>query len=272
MDSPKAEPMVGSSFTPDSRYVQSVVPSPNFGPRISHPTDILVLHYTAEKTAEEAIARLTDPTSGVSAHYLVAKDGVITQLVREADRAWHAGVSYWTGDTDVNSRSIGIEIDNLGSSLGPPLPPYPHVQIEAVINLSLDIVQRHCIPAQRIVGHSDVAPDRKIDPGAKFPWERLAESGLGIWRPPQPVAQSASSWHADSDRVYSAQQRLLAIGYGIDVNGSAEDKKTIDVVKAFQRRFRTEKIDGVIDRSTYDTIVDIASAYLQPADPAEAIV
>lgn len=157
-------------------------PSGNFGDRKSK-VDMLLMHYTGMKSGSAAVDWLCAPESGVSCHYLVDEDGSITQMVSESKRAWHAGKSCWQGVEDINSCSVGIEVQNAG-----PLedfPDFPEVQIEAVIALSKDIIARHDIVADRVLGHSDVAPGRKIDPGEKFPWEKLAKAGVGRW--PHPV-------------------------------------------------------------------------------------
>lgn len=153
------------------------IPSPNFGPRrgVTRP-DMVVLHYTGMHSAEAAIARLCDPEAEVSAHYVVARDGGITRLVDDRHRAWHAGRSYWRGARDVNSHSIGIEIDNAGPLEG--FPPFPHVQMRAIIVLLRMVMDTWRIPPGRVVGHQDIAPARKIDPGPKFDWSLLARIGL----------------------------------------------------------------------------------------------
>src|SRR5471032_2704515 len=141
--------------------------------------DILVLHYTGMKTAEEALARLCDPAARVSAHYTIDRDGTIYAHVPEERRAWHAGISCWAGETNVNARSIGIELVNPGHEFG--YIPFAEPQIAALIELARGILSRHPIPAQRLIGHSDVAPARKTDPGELFPWQPLAQSGIGVW-------------------------------------------------------------------------------------------
>lgn len=150
------------------------IPSPNFGPRkgVTGP-DMILIHYTGMMTAEAAIARLCDPEPEVSAHYVISEAGEVTQLVAEEQRAWHAGLSEWEGQTDINSCSIGIELANSG-----PLedfPPFPEPQMIALVSLTRDIQSRHNIPHTRILGHSDVAPGRKADPGPKFDWARLRQ-------------------------------------------------------------------------------------------------
>ncbi len=153
-------------------------PSPNFGERKSA-VDMLLMHYTGMNSGPAAVNWLRAEKSGVSCHYLVDVDGAITQMVCESKRAWHAGKSYWQGVEDINSCSVGIEIQNAGPLAA--FPDFPDVQIAAVIELSKDIIARHAIVAERVLGHSDVAPGRKIDPGEKFPWERLAKAGIGVW-------------------------------------------------------------------------------------------
>src|SRR5882724_3577295 len=172
-----------TDFKPDTTLVRSVIPSPNHDARTA-PVDILLLHYTGMQSGVTACERLCDASANVSSHYLVYEDGRVDQLVPEARRAWHAGVSSWKGETDINSRSIGIEIVNPGHEFG--YRDFPEAQIEAVKTLCRDIVARHTIPAARVLAHSDVAPARKEDPGEKFPWDRLAAAGIGLWVAPAP--------------------------------------------------------------------------------------
>ncbi len=158
-------------------------PSPNHDERpAGTPIDMLVMHYTGMRTAGEALARLCDPDAKVSAHYTIDRDGRVYTHVPEDRRAWHAGVSYWAGERNVNARSIGIELVNPGHEFG--YEPFPEEQIAALIDLAGGILSRHPIPAHRVVGHSDVAPARKMDPGERFPWKQLAEFGIGIWPTP----------------------------------------------------------------------------------------
>jgi N-acetylmuramoyl-L-alanine amidase len=149
----------------------------------------VILHHTTNETAQQALATLTNPLRMVSAHYLVARDGTIYQLVDERMRAWHAGISRWGGDTDINSASIGVELDNDGRE------PYPEVQIEALLALLADVKARHDIPAANFLGHGDVAPGRKVDPGILFPWRRLAQHGFGAWCD-APAGAPAQAAHA----------------------------------------------------------------------------
>ncbi|VAW00578.1 FIG001385: N-acetylmuramoyl-L-alanine amidase [hydrothermal vent metagenome] len=153
-------------------------PSANFGERKA-PVDLLLMHYTGMKSGAAAVNWLCNEESGVSCHYLVDVDGAITQMVCESKRAWHAGKSCWQGVKDINSCSVGIEVQNAGPSEN--FPDFPDVQMAAVIELSKDIITRHAIELERVLGHSDVAPGRKIDPGEKFPWELLAVNGVGVW-------------------------------------------------------------------------------------------
>lgn len=227
--------------------------SPNHGPRRGGgPIDILLLHYTGMQSAEGALKWLCDPRSKVSSHYLVFEDGRIFRLVDEARRAHHAGVSVWAGETDINSRSIGIEIANPGHEFG--YRPFPEAQIDAVIALSLDILGRHPIPPERVLAHSDVAPLRKQDPGELFPWGRLHKEGVGHYVPPPPMQDGLSlSGGARGPDVVRLRDRLRQYGYGL---GDADefDDEMAAVVTAFQRHFRPELVDGVLDRSTEITL------------------
>ncbi len=226
------------------------VPSPNFGRRSAGPINMLVVHYTAMASAEAALARLSDPAAEVSSHYLIAQTGEIYQLVDEADRAWHAGVAQWGRYTDVNSRSIGIELDNMGIDDHGAFIPYPDIQMQALGDLMRDILARHTIPARNIVGHSDVAPLRKQDPGDEFPWHHFAEAGIGAW--PNAVDAVPTADVVSGDRgplVRRFQQSLRRYGYGLQVDGQF-GPETRAVVIAFQRHFRATKVDGVGDGET----------------------
>ena len=208
-------------------------PSPNFDARpAAIPIDILVLHYTGMETGEAAIARLCDPAAKVSAHYTIDEDGTIYSHVPEASRAWHAGQSFWAGACDVNGRSIGIEVVNPGHEFG--YRSFPAEQIASVVHLAKEIVARHGIPKARVLGHSDVAPARKIDPGELFPWGTLALSGVGLW----PQTRKAKL-------VAPFMEGLRAFGYGLRPDVDVADEV---VVSAFQRHFRPSKIDGIVDR------------------------
>jgi N-acetylmuramoyl-L-alanine amidase len=213
---------------------------------------MIVLHYTGMPSAEAALTRLTDPAAKVSSHYLVHEDGRIDQLVPEARRAWHAGVSSWKGVTGINACSIGIEIVNPGHEFG--YRDFPDVQIEAVIALCQDIMVRHSIAPARVLAHSDVAPGRKEDPGERFPWHRLAARGVGLWAEPSAiVAGEALRPNDRSDDVAALQRMLARFGYAADATGSY-DERTRDSVTAFQRHFRPARVDGVADVSTRDTL------------------
>ncbi len=243
-------------------------PSPNHNARKA-PVDMLVLHYTGMASAEAAITRLKDPAAEVSAHYVVREDGVVVQMVSERDRAWHAGVSAWQGDGDLNSRSIGIEIVNGGHDVplaDGALPPYPDRQIAAVTSLCRAILARHAIPQTRIVGHSDIAPDRKRDPGEHFPWPRLARAGIGLW--PDVTAGGGGATligrglgRSDQGPPVRRVQALLAgIGYGLDLSG-CYDEATESVVRAFQRRWLPERLTGQVDIETLHRLAIIENAF-----------
>ncbi len=231
--------------------------SPNFGPRADgRSPDMILLHYTGMISARVAEERLCDPAAEVSAHYLVDEDGRIVQMVREADRAWHAGKSSWKGVTDINSCSIGIEIVNPGHEHG--YRSFPEVQMAAVIDLCLEIKARHGIAAERVVGHSDVAPGRKVDPGELFDWNRLAGHGLGVFVEPEQLAGGRIYAEGDAGpKVQEVQSMLSLVGYGIEISGEY-DQRTTTVVGAFQRHFRPARIDGRADVSTRRTLVRLA--------------
>ena len=216
-------------------------PSPNHDARSDGAAiDMLVLHYTGMKTAGEALARLTDPAAKVSAHYTIDTDGTVYRHVPEERRAWHAGASYWAGEANVNGRSIGIELINPGHEFG--YVPFADDQIAALIDLCRDILVRHPIPARYVLGHSDVAPARKTDPGELFPWPRLAEFGTGIWPALSSPVHGGGGAKAPEGAAFAAN--LARFGYGVppDVEVPLEA-----VVAAFQRHFRPSCIDGVAD-------------------------
>lgn len=227
--------------------------SPNFEPRLgAGPPDLLILHYTGMKSAEAAVDWLCNPQSGVSCHYLIDAAGAITQMVDEEMRAWHAGVSSWRGADDINSRSIGIEIHNPGHDLG--YEDFPPRQIESVVALCRDIATRHGLRPDGILAHSDVAPLRKKDPGEKFPWKQLYEEGVGHWVAPAPIVEAQVVKLGDEgDAVTRLRQQLAGYGYGIEA-GASFDSTTQAVVTAFQRHFRPERVDGMADASTIDTL------------------
>jgi N-acetylmuramoyl-L-alanine amidase len=234
--------------------VAGVVPSPRFDDRKGGPPDILLVHYTGMKTGEAALERLTSAESRVSSHYVVFEDGRIVQCVPEAKRAWHAGASSWAGETDINSRSIGLEIVNPGHEFG--YSDFPLRQIAAVITLSKSILARHpAIRPERVLAHSDVAPSRKQDPGEKFPWELLAESGVGHWVRAAPLKIPGMTLMTGytGEAVLRLQRLLRSYGYGVEETGTYDDV-TREVVTAFQRHFRQAQVDGVADPSTLMTL------------------
>jgi N-acetylmuramoyl-L-alanine amidase len=233
-------------------------PSPNHGERKSGPTDILLLHYTGMPDAEQALAWLCDPRSQVSSHYFIFEDGRVIALVPEERRAWHAGAGSWGTETDVNSRSIGIEIANPGHPGG--LPEFPEPQVQALVALCRGIVARNAIPAHRVLAHSDVAPGRKLDPGERFPWPRFAAEGIGHWVEPAPLGGGRFFARGDAGQPVEALQAMLALyGYGIDVSGQF-DARTEAVIAAFQRHFRPAQVDGIADRSTIETLHALLTA------------
>jgi N-acetylmuramoyl-L-alanine amidase len=215
---------------------------------------MLVLHYTAMADVSEALARLTDPHSHVSSHYLVGGGGEIFELVPETRRAWHAGQSSWAGMQDLNSCSIGIEIDHPGHEGGNP--GYNSPQIESLIDLCREIVRRWPIPSHRILAHSDIAPHRKQDPGERFPWERLFRGGIGHWVEPARVNGENDRLVDGEAQILSLQGRLAQYGYGIESTGRL-DEQTHITLTAFQRHFRPERVDGKADMSTLVTLTGL---------------
>lgn len=228
-------------------------PSPNFGDRRpGTPIDMILLHYTGMQRAEDALAWLCNPSSQVSSHYFVFEDGRIVQLVDETKRAWHAGESFWKGEDDVNSCAIGIEIANAGHRAG--LPSFPDAQIAAVIALCKDLARRWSIPPERVLGHSDVSPGRKSDPGEAFPWDKLALQGVGRFVAPAPIRTGPCLEPGDRGKsVRDLQSKLSAYGYRAG-RGGTYDEKTRAAVEAFQRHFRPSLVDGRADASTLETL------------------
>ncbi|HYA07200.1 MAG TPA: N-acetylmuramoyl-L-alanine amidase [Xanthobacteraceae bacterium] len=244
-------------FPAESCVVAEVRPSPNHGERKDgRRPDMIVLHYTGMPEASAALELLCAPGSGVSAHYFVFEDGGIIQLVPENRRAWHAGASCWAGETDINSCSIGIEIANPGHDYG--YPDFPKRQIAAVTALCRSIQTRNTIPSVRVLAHSDVAPARKQDPGEKFPWRTLYESGVGHWVKPAPIVEGGPllALGDRGDDVTAIQEQLSEYGYAVSVNGNY-DSVMHDVVAAFQRHFRPQRVDGASDESTRATLRDL---------------
>jgi N-acetylmuramoyl-L-alanine amidase len=223
-------------------------PSPNHGPRAGG-VDMLVLHYTGMPSAAAALERLCSAEARVSAHYLIEEDGTLWRLVPEERRAWHAGRSWWRGRADVNDVSIGIELVNPGHEFG--YRAFPEAQMAALEELCRGILARHTIPARNVVGHSDVAPLRKQDPGELFDWPRLARAGIGLW--PEPTGGPTPP--EDAARM---QRLLAAIGYRVPQSG-ALDAETRVVVAAFQRHFRPARCDGISDAATRQRIAAVAS-------------
>ena len=210
-------------------------PSPNHDARPDEGAiDILLLHYTGMESGPAALERLCDPAAKVSAHYMIEEDGRVLRLVPEHRRAWHAGVACWQGSTDINARSLGIELVNPGHEFG--YRPFPEAQMAALIELALCLVTRHAIPRRRVLGHSDVAPLRKEDPGELFDWPRLAAAGPGFW--PEETDQGGKM---DEDE---AKRQLGRIGYGY------LDEDLAAVLRAFQRRFRPASVTGILDGET----------------------
>lgn len=241
-----------TSFEAD--YRKAIVrPSPNHGERAGgRKPDMILLHYTGMPTPDGALEWLCRDESQVSSHYFVQEDGEVLQLVPEERRAWHAGKSYWQGETDINSLSIGIEIANAGHPGG--LPEYPQEQIQAVIELCRDCGQRWSIAPERVLGHSDVAPIRKVDPGEKFPWADLFRGGIGHWVEPAPISGGRFFQRGDRGQPVEALQSMLSLyGYATEITGEFSDKMAGEV-EAFQRHFRPAQIDGIADFSTIDTL------------------
>jgi N-acetylmuramoyl-L-alanine amidase len=244
---------------PDSPLATLWCPAPNREPRRNGcAPDMLILHYTGMESSEAALDWLTQQESGVSCHYFVDEEGRIAQLVAEQERAWHAGQSLWAGETDTNSCSIGIEIHNLGHDFD--YPDFTEAQMQALEALCLDICSRHPIPPHRVLAHSDVAPGRKRDPGEKFDWARLARAGIGLWVEAAPLEGDTGLGPGDEGAAVEALQRaLLDFGYGVEVTttyGTGLEK----VVEAFQRHFRTARIDGRADASTRKTLARLLEA------------
>ncbi|WP_456305696.1 N-acetylmuramoyl-L-alanine amidase [Falsiroseomonas tokyonensis] len=222
------------------------LPSPNHDERPG-PVDMLVLHYTGMRSGAEAIARLRDPAARVSSHYVVEEDGAVFRLVPEDRRAWHAGVSHWRGQTLLNGRSIGIEIVNPGHEFG--YRPFPALQMAAVCDLCLAILSRHAIAPRDVVAHSDIAPDRKEDPGELFDWPGLAANGVGLW--PEGVATPQAD----------ALTLLGRIGYRTDLPLPV-------LLRAFQRRWRQGRVDGQADAETLGRLARVAAAMNAPQELA----
>ena len=236
-----------------SKAIENIIwrPSPNFDAREdATPIDMLVLHYTGMPTAEGALERLTDNAAKVSAHYFVDEDGRIFSLVKEEMRAWHAGVSCWRGQRNVNARSIGIEIVNPGHEFG--YRAFPDAQMKAVLALAIDIFARHAIPAWNVVGHSDVAPYRKEDPGELFNWRGLAEKGVGLWYRNERLGPRTHSPIGPENmgvEVSTLQEALRDLGYDVTPDGRYGTELAC-IIRAFQRHWRPSRVDGKADQET----------------------
>jgi N-acetylmuramoyl-L-alanine amidase len=263
--------MSRSAFLPDSSVVAELMPSPNHGERKDgRQPDMILLHYTGMPDAKAALDLLTRSGSEVSAHYFVFEDGRIVQMVPENRRAWHAGKSSWAGETDINSCSIGIEIANPGHDHG--YPDFPLRQIAAVTALCRSILTRFQIQPARVLAHSDVAPERKQDPGEKFPWRTLHDSAIGNWVPPAQVTAEGPvlAFGDRGEAVAAMQTSLREYGYGVTVN-STYDSPTHDVVVAFQRHFRPHRIDGIFDASSRKTLEELHAHRSRPRNMAARV-
>src|SRR3979490_2924013 len=247
------------TFTPDSSIASDVIPSVNHGERNKgRLPDMILLHYTGMPDVEGAIAKLCTVGTDVSAHYIVLEDGRIIQCVPEAKRAWHAGQASRAGEEHIDSCSMGVEIVNSCHDWG--YPEFPLRQIAAVIALCRGIMLRRKVPPHRVLGHSDVAPARKKDPGEKFPWHSLANSGVGHWVQPAPIVRGETlKLGIISDDVLAMQQALAKYGYGIPTSGKYEGAP-MEVVAAFQRHFRPARVDGVADHSTLTTLQSLLAS------------
>jgi N-acetylmuramoyl-L-alanine amidase len=245
---------------PDSALVAALHPSPNAGERRKGLSPrLVVLHYTGMTSAEQAIEWLANPKSKVSCHYVVDEEGRITQMVPEGKRAWHAGASHWAGEADINSVSIGIEIQNPGHDRG--YPDFPLGQMQGIAALCRDIARRRAVPPEGILAHSDVSPGRKIDPGEKLDWGWLARAGVGHWVEPAPLDPACADLVPEDETgtIAEAQALLRRYGYDIEVHGGL-DARTRVVVRAFQTHFRPKRVDGQLDRATFDTLSRLVAA------------
>ncbi len=256
------------TFEADSRHVSQIRPAANVeARRAAGGISLLILHYTGMSSAEKAIDWLARAESQVSCHYVVDDHGAITQMVPESMRAWHAGVSYWRGETDINSHSIGIEIQNPGHAHG--YPDFSAAQMRGVIALSRDIIDRHAVPPDGVLAHSDIAPDRKIDPGEKFNWSQMAAAGIGLHVRAAPMQRDDLGLEIGSrdDRIAAAQAMLRRFGYSAPQTGCLDDA-TNKVLRAFQLHFRQQRIDGRLDMSTELTLARVLAAAGRTPDAA----
>lgn len=230
-------------------------PSPNFNARANGKSiDLIILHYTGMTEANAARTRLCDPASQVSAHYVIERDGKIWQLVAESERAWHSGLSYWQGETDINSTSIGIELVNRGHQFG--YQTFPTVQITNCISLVQGIMQRHAIAPQRVLAHSDVAPQRKEDPGELFPWQSCAQNGVGFW--PQATPPAIQTTIQNPMPLAEIRTMLRTIGYECPLEGEY-DLPLRRILLAFQRHWLPHHLSGLADAPTSTMLHAVAT-------------
>jgi N-acetylmuramoyl-L-alanine amidase len=218
---------------------------------------MVLLHYTGMETGEAALERLRDPEAKVSAHWLIEEDGRLFRIVPEERRAWHAGVSFWKGETDINAVSIGVELVNPGHDHG--YRAFPEPQILSLLTLLDGIRTRWSIPNGRILAHSDVAPARKIDPGELFPWQTLAAAGHGLWVEPPPSPGAPLGVGEEGTGVFALQAGLTRLGFELPPSGRY-DEETATVVAAFQRHWRPSKVDGIADGETRARLVALLRA------------
>jgi N-acetylmuramoyl-L-alanine amidase len=237
---------------PDTPLAHALHPSPHFEDRRKGcRADMIILHYTGMSKADDAIRWLANPKAKVSAHYVIDEEGRITQMVAEGKRAWHAGASHWHGETDINSVSIGIEIQNPGHEHG--YPEFPPAQMQAIAALCRDIAERRGVAAERVLAHSDVAPGRKIDPGEKFDWAWLAQQGVGHWV--QPGALDARAERVlDNDKAAVAEALDLMRAYGYGIEDPGRENWLWHLTRTFQMHFRPARADGRLDAGTLDTL------------------
>ena len=230
-------------------------PSPNHDGRpTDQPIDMLILHYTGMESGQAALNQLRDPEKKLSSHYVVEEDGTVFRLVPEERRAWHAGISHWRGHSPLNGRSIGIEIVNPGHRWG--YRDFPVLQLASVCDLCLGILSRHPIPARNVLAHSDVAPDRREDPGEKFDWPQLAQEGVGLW--PDGVPDLGPMKAArDAASLREVRRALTNIGYLVAPEGPL-DPALSTVLRAFQRHWRPEAITGQADAGTLARLIAVA--------------
>ena len=231
------------------------LPSPNQDDRpAGMPIDMIVLHYTGMRSAAAALDRLRDPAARVSAHYVVEEDGAVWRLVPEGRRAWHAGVSFWRGHTALNDRSVGIEMVNPGHEFG--YRDFPVLQLAAVCDLCLELLARHPVPARNVVAHSDIAPERKEDPGERFDWAALAANGVGVWPDGAPDLGTGGAVR-DAASLRDVRAALAAIGYRVAPEG-VPDPALAAVLRAFQRHWRGEAVTGQADAGTLARLLAVA--------------